>query len=272
MIVQGASRAEPEQLAEQLHNPGGGKRIEILEMQSAWARGWSAAVALRETLRDWQIVSELTQGRHGLYHAVISPAPGCPMTEAQYRRAVFILTEELGLEGYPRLAVLHDDGTRPYLNVVWQRTNIDTCKLWSDAFNFRKHERASRRMEAEFGHAPVTENHGNAFSRGEERQARRTGVDLAAMKAQITALKDAAESALAFKNAVEDAGYILARGNRAYVLVDAHRGVYGLARQLGMTIAEVKEYMAPVAWQDLPTVNAAKERQPIHQPERKETA
>lgn len=271
MIVQGASRAAPEQLAEQLQTPGGYKRVTLLELQSAWAFGGSLA-GLREAFRDWQLLCDNTKGRHGLYHAVISPAPGQPMTEAQWRRAVDILTEELGLNGFPRAVVLHDDGERPYLNVVWQRTNIDTWKLWSDAFNFSKHERASRRMEKEFGHAPLAENHGNAFSRGEERQARRTGVDLAAMKSQISALKDAAASPLAFREAVESAGYILARGNRAYVLVDQHRGVYGLALQLGMTIADLKQYMAPVLWEDLPPVEEAKARQCIHQPQRKEPA
>ena len=270
MIVKGASRAEPEQLAEQLGNPGGNKRVYILEMQSAWYHLGSTD-GIRETLQDWQIVSELTKGRHGLYHAVISPAPGSPMTEPQWFRSAEILTEELGLEGYLRMLVLHDDGERPYLNAVWQRTNIETCKLWSDAFNFRKHERASRRMEAEFEHAPLVENPSNGFSRGEERQAQRTGADLAAMKSQLSTLKEAAASPVAFKAAVEAAGYILARGNRAYVLVDAHRGVYSLARQLAMTVAEVKEYMAPIAWEKLPTVDDAKAQQPIHQPQRKES-
>jgi hypothetical protein len=90
------------------------------------------------------------------------------------------------------------------------------------------------------------------------------------MKAQITALKNVAESPLAFKTALEGAGYILARGQRAYVLVDAHRGVYGLARQTGMSIAQLKEYMAPVQWDELPSVDEAKARQSICQPQRKE--
>ena len=69
------------------------------------------------------------------------------------------------------------------------------------------------------------------------------------------------------------AGYVLARGDRGYVLVDAQAGVYSLARQLGMTLADVNEYMAPVGRDDLPTVDVAKARQKsIHPSQRKEPA
>jgi len=258
MIVTGTSRAAPEKLAEEIMAPGENKRVEILELQSPYYI--FASGALRETLRDWQVFSELTRGDKGLYHAQICPAPGNEMTPAKWTQAVDILTEELGLQGYPRATVLHDDGQRPYLHVVWQRTNLDTVTLWSDAYNYNKHERASRRMEREFGHAPLPERN-VGYSRAEARQARRTGVDLGELKVQLAALKATAESPLAFTNALEATGYLLAAGDSGYVLVDRHGGVYSLARHLNLTLAEVNEFMAPVGLTALPTVETAKARQ-----------
>ena len=102
------------------------------------------------------------QGEYGLYHAQISPAPkyAPTMTPEQWKRAADILGEELGLQDQPRALVLHagkDD--RPHLHVVWSRTDIDEMKLRSDSFNYQAHERASHRMELEFGQEFVPGKH-----------------------------------------------------------------------------------------------------------------
>jgi len=274
MIVTGGSREAPHELAANLTEPGGGKRVELLEVPYD--------ASLVELFFDWQLISEGTLGTKGLYHALISPAPGNPMTPVQWIRAADILGEELGLqEPHHRAVVLHDDGERPYLHVVWQRTNIDTWTLWHDVQNYRKHERASRRMEQEFGHPPVQNKRAKAerappppeappsasdpsapkFNRDESRQAKRTGVGINTMKAQVAALKAAAESPQAFKAALEDAGYMLARGDSGYLLVDEHGSVYSLAGQLKTKLARVNEFMAPLRLEELPTVDDAKNRQ-----------
>jgi hypothetical protein len=278
MIVTGASRAAPHQLARQLLKPhDAGKRVEVLELPYLFN--------LLDILIDFQSLSVLTQGTKGLYHAQICPAPGNPMTTAQWLRAADILAEELGLQEHLRLVVLHDDGARPYLHVVWQRTDKRTdSEKWimsDDSFNYRKHECASRRMEQEFGHPPVQKKRAKAdpaplpseeppsasdpsapkFNRDEGRQARRTRVRITAMKNQVAALKAAAESPQAFKAALEDAGYMLARGDSGYILIDEHGSVYSLAGQLKMKLARVNEFMAPLRLEDLPTVDDAKNRQ-----------
>jgi hypothetical protein len=264
MIVTGASRAAPRPLARDLLQPKGEKRVEVLELPYP--------ADLLELFVDWQLISEVTHGLHGLYHARICPAPGNPMPPAQWTRAADILGEELGLqEPHHRALVLHDDGVRPTLHVVWQRTNIDTWTLWNDAQNYPRHERASRRMEQEFGHAPVPDQRTNAdpaprpfapkFNRDEGRQARRTGVPITAMKSQVAALKAAAESPQAFKAALEDAGYMLARGDSGYILIDQHGSVYSLAGLLKTKLARVNEFMAPIDLAALPAVGDAKNRQ-----------
>ena len=264
VIVTGGSRASPRLLVRDLLQPKGDKRVEVLELPYP--------ADLLELFVDWQLISEITRGMHGLYHARICPAPGSAMTPSQRTRAADILGEELGLqEPHHRAIVLHDDGVRPNLHVVWQRTNIDTWTLWNDSQNYAKHERASRRMEQEFGHAPVPDQRtadptprpkpsAPKFNRDEGRQAKRTGVRITVMKSQVAALRAAAESPQAFKALLEDAGYMLARGESGYILIDQHGSVYSLAGLLKTKLDRVNEFMAPISLDGLPTVDDAKNR------------
>lgn len=265
MIVTGLCRAAPHQLAHTLLQPKGDKRVLVLELPYP--------TTLRDLLLEWQCLSEVTRGTKGLYHAQICPAAGDPMTTARWLRAADILGENLGLQQHLRAVVLHEGGERSYLHVVWQRTDVDTWTLWNNSDNYRKHEVASRRMEQEFGHARVPDKRdkakavaqpdppGPAFNRDEGRQARRTDVRITAMKAKVAALKTAAENPEAFRTALEDAGYLLARGDSGYILVDRCGAVYSLAGQLKQKLARVNEFMAPISLDALPTADEAKDRQ-----------
>src|ERR1700730_6805087 len=121
MIAKGASRSGARQLAVYLMRQerwDTGEPVVLLEFQSPWAHSlnfekadddvWriSSPLALQneaekliEGFRDWQTLVEGTkQGRDGLYHAEISPAPkyADKMTAAQWKHAADILGEELG--------------------------------------------------------------------------------------------------------------------------------------------------------------------------------
>src|SRR5215831_14730905 len=106
MIVKGASRSGPRQLAVylmRLERWDTGEPTELLELQSPWAAGVDdedrerTAGQLIEAFRDWQTLVEGTkQGRDGLYHAEISPAPeyARTMTNEEWVRAADLLGEE----------------------------------------------------------------------------------------------------------------------------------------------------------------------------------
>jgi MobA/VirD2-like, nuclease domain len=256
MIVTGQSSKVPYQLAGKIMYPKGEIRAQVLELPYA--------TSLEDLFVEWQALSEVTLGTKGLYHAMICPATGAPMAAARWPRSADILGEELGLlEPHQRALVLHDTGERAYLHAVWQRTNIDTWTLWDSGRNYSKHERASRRMEQEFGHPPpITKAEPQPpFNLDEGRQARRTSVRIASMNSAIAALMASAETPRSFKTALEEAGYILARGECGYVVVDRHGGVYSLYGQLRMKPYKLDEYMAPVGLAGLPDVDEAKERQ-----------
>ncbi len=274
MIIKGGSRAAPGQLAWHLQRLDTNDKVEILELQFPTTN-------LAEAFRDWQTISEGTRGTKGLYHANIDPAKDYTMTREQWQHAVDLLEKELKLEGQPRAVVMHEKLGREHIHVVWARTDIDTMTLCSDSQNYMAHERASQRLENEFGHEPVPGKHAKRdrekqpeFPRAEANQAEwqqgeRTGIDPAARKDQITALKEASDNAQAFKVALEEQGYILAKGDRRdFVIVDETGSIHSLGRQVrDIKASELRAFMKSIDRETLPTAAEAKDLQQQRQQE-----
>src|SRR5690242_17105398 len=118
-------------------------------------------------------------------------------------------------------------------------------KVISDSYNYVAHERASMRMEEEFGQDFIPGKHAKrdremqpefpraGANQDDHQQADRLDISVKERKEQITALRQQADSAEAFKAALEDAGYVLARGDRrGIVLVDAEGEVFSLSKQV----------------------------------------
>jgi hypothetical protein len=283
MIAKGASRSGARQLAVYLMRVerwDTGEPAELLELRSPWAAGIDGvdrhhtADQLIEAFRDWQTLVEGTkQGRDGLYHAEINPEAHYAknMTPEEWKRSADILAEELGLQDQPRALVLHagkDD--RPHLHVVWQRTDVDTMKVISDSYNYVAHERASQRMELEFGHEFIPGKHAKRdrkrqedfprqkLTQDEDQYQKRTGLYKEDRVREIAAMRAAADGGTALKAALEDAGYVLAKGDRGYVVVDERGGHSVLTRNVGMKKKELEAFMAGVGLDKLPTVEEAK--------------
>ena len=238
MIIKGTSRGSPVQLARHLLRRDTNETVRIVQLDSPTG-------SLREAMRDWQLISAGTRGAKGLYHANISPHGRYAMTPEQWQRAVDVLEKELGFDGQPRAVVVHEKHGRQHIHVVWQRTDIDTMTLVSDSFNYVAHERASMALEMEFGHEHVPGKHAKRnrekqpefpeaeISHAEWQQAERAGADPHAFKDAITALYAHSDNGQAFQAALEEHGFVLAKGDRRnYVIVDADGQIYSLARQI----------------------------------------
>jgi hypothetical protein len=264
VIIKGKSRAGPSQLARHLGRTDTNERVAVLQLDSAGTP--------EQAFRDWQTYTLATQGKLGLYHANIDPDAKYDMAPGQWMRAVDILEEELGLKGQPRAVVMHEKHGREHIHVVWARTDMETLRLRSDSQNYQAHERASLRMEREFGHEHVPGKHAkrdrdaqpefpsSEVSHDEWQQGERTGLNHRDRKAQVMALYEASDSGPAFKAALEDAGYMLARGDRRdFVILDEDAKVHSLGRQLPrVTSKDLRAFMAEVDPEALPGVKEAR--------------
>jgi hypothetical protein len=265
VIIKGKSRAGPSQLARHLGRADTNERVELLEL--AWG-----GTSVQEAFRDWQVISEGTKGRLGLYHANIDPDAKYDMTRDQWLRAVEVLEEELGLQGQPRAIVMHEKNGREHIHVVWARTDMDSMKLRPDSMNYQAHERASLRLEQEFGHEHVPGKHAKRdreaqpefptaeAQHDEWQQGERGGMNHRERKAQVKGLYEASDTGPAFKAALEDAGYVLARGDRRdFVILDTDAKVHSLGRQLpGVTAKDLRALMAEIDPDSLPSVSQAR--------------
>jgi hypothetical protein len=260
MIIKGSARSGPKQLATHLQRADTNERVVVLELQSG-------SRDLAATFRDWQTLAEGTRGSKGLYHVNIDPDARYTMTPAQWTRAVEVLEKELGLEGQPRAVVMHEKHGREHIHVVWARTDIDTMTMRSDSQNYAAHERASAALEREFGHEAVPGKHAKRdrekqpefpkaeLHHDEWQQAERAGVSIEERREQVGALHRASDNGLAFKAALEEAGYVLAQGDRRdFVIVDQLGEIHSLGRQLkGVTAPQLREFMVDVDRAQLPT-------------------
>jgi Relaxase/Mobilisation nuclease domain len=265
MIIKGSSRGGPKQLSRHLQRTDTNERVEILQLDSP-------TESLAEALRDWQLLAGGTRGSRGLYHANIDPDARYKMTPEQWQRAVVVLEQELGLAGQPRAIVMHEKNGRAHIHVVWQRTDIDTMTFVSDSNNYYAHERASLALEKEFGHEHVPGKHAKRdrekqpappkadFSHAEWQQGERAGIDPRAFKEAVTQLHQQCDTGQAFRTALEEKGYVLARGDSCdYVIVDGRGKIYNLARQInGVTAKDLRAFMADIDRETIPSAEQAK--------------
>jgi hypothetical protein len=99
-------------------------------------------------------------------------------------------------------------------------------------------------------------------------QAERTGLSPKDAKEQITEIWRSTDSGQAFANALEEKGWVLARGDRRdFVVIDPRGGTHSLARRIeGANTKDVRERMADIDVSRLPSVTEAKEIQRSRQP------
>lgn len=251
MIIKGSSRGGASQLGPYLLSTKENARAELLELRSPIDN-------LTESIEDWQTLADGTkQGKKGLYHAQIAPAHGYQMTREQWFRAVDLLEQALGLTGQPRAVVLHNKDGKDHLHVVWQRTDLETMKFIPDSLNYAAHERVSQILEQEFGHQPVPGKHAKREKKPVDEQTRARDLH---MKETVTKLYRQSDNAQSFKTALEEEGYVLAKGDRRpHIVVDADGKEHSLSRCLpDLTPKQIREFMAALDRNALPTVDEAK--------------
>ena len=259
MIVKGSSRSGPLSLAAHLGNAETNERVELLE-----SRG-TVATDLRGALVEMDAYAIGTKCEKPLYHAAVSPEPPHRLTPEQRGEAIEALEQRLGFSGHSRVVVMHQKEGREHIHVVWSRIDTEKMKAVGDSYNYRKHEAVARDLERRFGHDRVQGAHheregvprpDRTPSRAELRQEERTGISGKVVKAQVSAAFRSADGPEAFKSALEDGGYLLAQGDRRdFVVIDKAGGVHSLARRLdGVRAAELREFMAPLDRNALPTV------------------
>jgi hypothetical protein len=267
MVIKGKSVAGAMRLAGHLGRTDTNERIEVIELRDV------AAEDLRGALREMEAVASACPNcKKPFYHASINTRADEHLTPEQRMASIDRLEEKLGLTGQPRAVVAHEKEGREHCHVVWSRIDLDSMRVISDSHNYRAHELVARELEREFGHARVqgahVERDGQARpertpSHKEHRQGERTGISPQQAKELMTELWRATDNWQAFQAALEEKGWLLARGDRrVFVAVDPQGGTHSLSRRIeGAKAKDVRERLADLDPRSLPSVAEAKEAQ-----------
>jgi hypothetical protein len=263
MIIKGQARGRSRQLAAHLLRRDQNEDIRLYELRGVVASDVAGALAEMEAL------TAAVHSKRPLYHGSISPEAHTPLSPDQIRIAADTLERKLGLDGQPRLIVVHRKQAREHLHVVWSRIDVERQRVISDGWNYRAHEEAARELEAAFGHRVVRGAH---VPRGfaprprrapkdyEYRQAERSGLSPAEVSAELTALWQGSGDAQAFRKKLAEAGYTLARGDRrVFVVIDRAGTAHSLARRLGMRSHELGVRLGGPSLGALPSVTEARQ-------------
>lgn len=265
MILKGNQRGAGDDLASHLMNAYDNDLTQVAEIRGTVSQDLHGAFA------EFEASALGTRCEKPLYSLSINPAT--PMTEKQYGQAIELIENRLGLKGQPRAIVFHVKGGRHHCHVVWSR--IDTVKMKAVQLS---HDRMKLRALSQelaflFGHQLPE---GLARNRGGERfakgklsatfgdmaQADRSGISPQQRRAEITAAYRASDSSKAFRDALKERGYQLAKGDqRGFVVVDRAGHVHSLARQVeGARTKDIRAKLNPLRPEDLPSVDAVKKQ------------
>ncbi len=274
MVIKGKSVAGAKRLAVHLQRTDTNERMEVLERRGVVAEDLTAG------LREMEAVASAAPNcKRPFYHASINTREDERLAPEQRDKAINRLEQELGLEGQPRIVVAHVKHGREHVHIVWSRIDLETMRTISDSHNYRKHELVARELEREFGHARVQGAHierdgqerpERSPSHKELQQAERTKITPEAAREHLTALWRATDNGASFKAALEQSGWVFARGDRRdFVAIDLKGGAHSIARRIdGATTQMVRDRFADLDRSTLPSVAECRQTSRARQPEK----
>jgi len=269
MILKGSQRGSGADLAVHLSNEFDNERVEIAEVYGTVADDLMGAFA------EFEAVAQGTKAEKYLYSLSINPPD--ELTREQYFEAIDAIENRLGLSGQPRAVVFHVKADkhgvpREHCHVVWSRIDVENMRAIQLSHDKRKLMDMACELAHQYGlNLPPglkaweakqwPEKEALEPTLAEKAQQDRTGITPDQRRAEITACYEQADNAQAFVNALEQRGYVLARGDRrGFVVVDKFADVHSLTRYVkGHKAKDISARLAPLKPEDLPTVDQAKE-------------
>src|SRR6056297_224036 len=265
MTLKGSARSGGSDLATHLLNAYDNERVELADIRGTIADDLHGAFA------EFEAVASGTKAQKPLYSLSVNPSE--PLTREQYIEAVEAIESRLGLTDQPRAIVFHIKDGREHCHVVWSRIDGAEMKAIHMAHDRRKLCDMAVHLAEQYGHelpdGLKAWKQREQFKKdkleatlAENAQQKKSGITPEQRREEITAAYREADSASAFRHALEERGYILARGDRrAFAVVDRFGDVHSLPRYLkDVPRKEMRARMKSLDPASLPSVEQAKEQ------------
>lgn len=218
-----------------------------------------------------------------LYSLSVNPDPRQPWTDEMYTDYTNRAAQTLGLQDQPYVKAKHikegaDGLLREHMHIVWSRVDVQNSRGINISYDRLKLMQLAREFAQDHGldlpggYYNIEQNH-EQTSLYETAKETETGISKAKHKEVVTDLWRTSDSPKAFVAALEDHGYMLASGNRPYVLVDTFGKMHALPRLIDdkqIRTQDVEEFLRPdFPPESLSTVDEARAVAAQHEESRK---
>ena len=256
MILQGNQRGGAKSLALHLLKCEN-EQVEVHEL-----RGF-VADNLVSALNEAYAVSRGTKARQFLFSLSLNPPPSENVSTKAFENAIGRIEQKLNLTGQPRAIVFHEKQGRRHCHAVWSRIDAQAMKAIPLPHSRLKLMDISRELYREHGWTmPRGLMNARAFdprnfTLAQWQQAKRIGKDPREIKQTFQDCWAISDSQPAFRQALKEHGYMLARGDRrGFVALDHRCEVFAVSKWAGIRTKEVRARLTDEA--SLPSVNEAR--------------
>lgn len=202
---------------------------------------------LHSALSEAHAISKATRCKRFMFSLSLNPPAGHDVTEDAFIEAVDRAEEKLGLINQPRAIILHEKEGRRHAHVVWSRIDADEMKAINLPHFKNKLRDVSRDLFLDHGwNLPdglaVYQNKSPLnFTLEEWQQAKRQNLDPREIKQAFQQAWERSDSQVGFKNALEDRGYFLAKGDRrGFVALDVDGNIYAIPKWTSLKAKDVR--------------------------------
>jgi hypothetical protein len=192
-------------------------------------------------LAEAQAVSKGTKCRQPVFSLSLNPPKGAQVDTETFIAVADRAEEVLGLKDHPRAIVIHEKDGRKHAHVVWSRIDLTQMKAVNHSHFKMKLNALSKELYLEHGWELPEGHKTNGwknplnFSLAEWQQAKRLDLDPREIKQVFQNAWQQSDNLPSFRNALEEHGYYLAKGDRrGIVALDVHGEVYSLSRWIGV--------------------------------------
>jgi len=260
MILEGNQRGGAKNLALHLMKEEN-EHVEVHEI-----RGFASG-DLMGALNEAYAVSRGTECTQFLYSLSLNPPQDAEVKTSDFEAAINKVEADLNLQGQPRAIVFHEKEGRRHAHAVWSRIDIEHMKAIPMSHDHLKLQAVSRELYIQHdwkmprGFAKQSERDPTNFTLAEWQQAKRGDKDPRAIKTAITDAWAISDNKASFSHALEERGYVLAKGDKQgrIVAVDVQGEVYSIPNQINsIRIKQVRDRIGDE--QDLSSVQEAKRK------------
>ncbi|MCR6734310.1 MAG: relaxase/mobilization nuclease domain-containing protein [Afipia sp.] len=241
MILKGSQRGGARQLALHLLNDRDNDHVTVQDL-----RGFVAG-DLYGALAETQAIARGTRCRQPVFSLSLNPPRDAEVGVEALFAAAERAEQVLGLSGQPRAIVIHEKAGRRHAHVVWSRIDPEQMK----AINLPHFKNRLRDLSKDLyldhgwelpdGHKTNGWKNPLNFTLAEWQQAKRLDLDPREIKMVFREAWQHSDNLNSFKNALEERGYSLAKGDRrGFVAVDIHGEVFAVARWAGLKTRDVE--------------------------------